>query len=384
MSSCHNKIIRAATVSHSIDFFRDVMIEMREKGYEMVALTSPGPLLSNLHDNDGFHIIEIPMERHMSLYKDIKSLLLIIKAFRKEKPTMVHSITPKAGMLCMLAACLCRVPIRIHTFTGLVFPTSTGLKRKILMTTDWLTCLCATHIIPEGEGVKNDLLSHGITKKALKVLGYGNVKGVDMNYFSRRSEVMKKAQVIKDDSKFTFLFVGRIIGDKGINELCNAMEKISGLSQARLILVGRFEDKLDPISDNSRKIIEKNNSIYCVGEKYEDELLAYYAAADCFVFPSYREGFPNTVLEAGAMGLPSIVTDINGSREIIKEGVNGVIVPPKDEDALFDAMINMMKNKVDRERMAANAREMIGSRFEQGFVRKCLYDFYDEILPKST
>ncbi|MBO6252834.1 MAG: glycosyltransferase, partial [Bacteroidaceae bacterium] len=110
--------------------------------------------------------------------------------------------------------------------------------------------------------------------------------------------------------------------------------------------------------------------------------LAYYAAADCFVMPSYREGFPNTVLEAGAMGLPSIVTDINGSREIIVEGKNGMIVLPHDEDALYNAMKVMLQSNVDRERMANNSRKMIADRFEQGFVRKCLYDFYDEIMPK--
>ena len=117
-----------------------------------------------------------------------------------------------------------------------------------------------------------------------------------------------------------------------------------------------------------------------MGPKRGKDLLKYYAAADCFVFPSYREGFPNTVLEAGAMGLPSIVTDINGSREIIKEGENGLIVPPRDEDALYDAMKVMLQSNVDRKRMAGNARKMIADRFEQGFVRKCLYDFYDEIL----
>ena len=292
---------------------------------------------------------------------------------------MVHSMTPKAGMICMVAAWLARVPVRVHTFTGLVFPTSTGLKRRILMFTDWLTCACATHIIPEGEGVKNDLLNNGVTKKPLEVLGHGNVRGVDLVFYSRRSEVMELAAEIKKDV-FTFVFVGRIVRDKGINELCQAMDKLSKSVQARLILVGKYEDSLDPISDEARGIIEKNPAIESVGPKYGEELLSYYAASDCFVFPSYREGFPNTVIEAGAMGLPSIVTDINGSREIIHQGENGVIIPSKDADALYEAMMNMVNDNASCDRMADNAREMIASRFEQGFVRKCLYDFYDEIL----
>ena len=279
----------------------------------------------------------------------------------------------------MMAAWLARVPVRVHTFTGLVFPTAVGLKRKILMATDWLTCACATYIIPEGEGVKNDLLNNGITKKSLKVLGYGNVMGVDMDYYSQSLEITEKAKEIKKDA-FTFLFVGRIVGDKGINELCEAFDKLSGMANVRLLLVGPYEDSLDPISQKSKEIIKKNPAIESVGRKFGDELLAYYAISDCFVFPSYREGFPNTVLEAGAMGLPSIVTDINGSREIIRQGENGVIIPSHDANALLDAMLKMMKDKDAREKMAGNARQMIASRFEQGYVRKCLYDFYDEIL----
>ena len=127
-------------------------------------------------------------------------------------------------------------------------------------------------------------------------------------------------------------------------------------------------------------IINNNSSIECVKEKSGDELVAYYAASDCFVFPSYREGFPNTVLEAGAMGLPSIVTDINGSREIIVNGKNGIIIPSKDTDALYHAMKKMTDDYESNILMASNARQMIADRFEQGFVRQCLYDFYDEIL----
>ena len=223
-------------------------------------------------------------------------------------------------------------------------------------------------------------MNHGITKKPLKVLGYGNVMGVDMEYFRVSEEIRVKSEELRKSNTFTFLFVGRIVGDKGINELCEAFNKLSNMANARLLLVGPYEDSLDPISKKSKDIIEQNPAIVSVGGKFGDELLHYYAAADCFVFPSYREGFPNTVLEAGAMGLPSIVTDINGSREIIVEGENGVIIPSHDANALFDAMMNMMKDKTAREKMANNARRMIEERFEQGYVRKCLYDFYDEIL----
>lgn len=375
------KIIRATTVPMSLNAFCKGMLKELSEKYEVVGLSSPGEDLDIVGEREGVKTIAVPMERHISLFKDFKALIKMIGVFRREKPTMVHSMTPKAGMLCMVAGWLTRVPVRVHTFTGLVWPASTGLKRRILMATDWLTCACATHVIPEGEGVKNDLLNNGITKKPLKVLGYGNVMGVDMKRFSRRPEVIKIAEGIRDESKFTFVTVGRIVRDKGINEMIAAFQKLQETDKnVRLILVGDYEDQLDPISVDSQKAIRDNKGIEAVGRKSGDELLAYYAAADCFVSASYREGFPNTVLEAGAMGLPCVVTNINGSREIIKDGVNGMIVPPQDVESLYNAMKIMLTSKTDRENMAGNARKMIADRFEQGFVRKCLYDFYDSLL----
>ena len=391
------KIIRACTVSMSIGFVAGMLPDLMNK-YEVVVLSSPGPEMEEVRRKYGVRTIAVPMERHISLWRDVVSLWKLINVFRKERPTMVHSMTPKAGMLCMMAAWLTRVPVRVHTFTGLVFPTATGLKRRILMLTDALTCWCATHVIPEGEGVKNDLLTNGITRKPMKVLGYGNVRGIDLEKFSRRKEVMDiVTQKSPKSQNFTFLFVGRIVRDKGINELVGAFRRLSKrYPQARLVLVGNYEDDLDPISQEARDIITKNEQIEAAGLKYGDELLACYAAADCFVFPSYREGFPNTVLEAGAMGLPCIVTDINGSREIIspspalprRKGYsgtidirqNGMVIPSRDEDALYEAMWRMMTDDGLRQQMAAKACPMIASRFEQGFVRQCLYDFYDEIL----
>ena len=376
MTRNKNKIIRAVTVPQSLGFCREVMIKMRAMGYEMVAVTSPGPELDELRDKDGFHCVAVPMERHISIVNDLKSLMRMISVFRKEKPQVVHSMTPKAGMICMVAAWLTRVPVRIHTFTGLVWPTATGLKRKILMMTDWLTCACATYVIPEGQGVLNDLKNGGITKKPMRVLGYGNVRGVDMERFSPA-----RFKATKNPDVFTFVFVGRIVGDKGINELVEAFVKLHDKHRnTRLVLVGKYEHELDPVSDKTRKLIDANDGIEACGPKYGDELLQMYVDADCFVMPSYREGFPNTVLEAGAMGLPSIVTDINGSREIIEYEKNGLIVPAKNVDALYDAMERMLTDDKAREIMKSNARQIIESHFEKNFVQKCQIEFYERIL----
>lgn len=375
------KLIRAVTASQSIGFFEPIVPDLQAKGYEVVSVSSPGPEVQHLREM-GVKCIEVSMERHISLSKDIVSLWKLIKVFRKEKPDIVHSMTPKAGMLCMLAAWICRVPVRIHTFTGLVWPTASGLKRKILMATDWLTCACATHVIPEGEGVKTDLLSHGITHKPLKVLGYGNVRGIDLEHYARTEEVMRNADKIRVKDVFTFMFVGRIVRDKGINELVAAFKRLqTRVPKTRLILVGEYEDSLDPITPEARKEIEDNPCILAVGEL--KDVRPWLAASDALVFPSYREGFPNVVIEAGAMGLPSIVTDINGSREIIQDGVNGLIVPSKNEDALLKEMERLVDDSALASYLASHARRLVASRYEQGYVKQCLLDFYSQIIHKK-
>lgn len=372
------KIISTVTVPQSIGFFEEVMMRMKNDVYETIVLTSPGKELEDFkqrHPDD--KTIEVPMERRISLTKDLKSLFQMIKVLRRERPYMVHSMTPKAGLLSMVAGWLTGVPVRVHTFTGLVWPTETGLKRKILMATDWLTCTCATHIIPEGQGVLNDLKDYGVCRKPMKVLGYGNVKGVDMDKFNpaRFTEVQRDAEV------FRFVFVGRVVRDKGINELVSAFVRLNNeYPNTQLTLVGRYETNLDPLKSETLKLIEDNLCIDACGPKYGDDLLLEYLKSDCFVMPSYREGFPNTVMEAGAMGLPSIVTNINGSREIIINGENGLIIPTKDADSLYEAMKLMLLDNKMREKMASNARPLIESRFEKSFVQKCLLDFYEEIM----
>lgn len=407
------KIIRASTVSMSLDTFCNGVLRQLSESYEVVGLSSPDDLLDEVGRREGVRTIGVLMERHISPWKDMLSLVHLVRVFWREKPDMVHSMTPKAGLLSMIAAWMTRVPVRVHTFTGLVWPTATGMTRKILMMTDRITCACATHVIPEGYGVLNDLRDYKITDKPIRVLGYGNVMGVNLSFWSKKK--------LKSEESFTFLFVGRIVGDKGINELVSAFSRL--LTQVkeekrekgkevpgrvRLVLVGRYEEDLDPVSAETRSLIDSISEIEAVGPQYGEDLKAWYAAADCFVFPSYREGFPNTVLEAGAMELASIVTDINGSNEIIagasekgKEvkrerggGLsqhllpdermsvrdNGVVIPSKDADALYDAMIWMMEHPEERQKMGKRAREIVSERWEQGFVRQQLYDFYHEVL----
>lgn len=378
------KIIRVTTVSESMYIFcRDIMAELSDD-YEMVAVSSPGVDFDRLLAENKFRCIPVPMERHISPLKDFVSLARLISVFHKEHPQVVHSMTPKAGLLSMIAAWITRVPIRVHTFTGLVFPTSVGLQKKILILTDRITCACASHIIPEGEGVKNDLIRYGITRKPIQVLGYGNVRGIDLKHYARTSDVMKAASDIRKklhipSSAFVFIFVGRLVGDKGINELVEAFRRLSLKYEfVHLLLVGREEPQLDPLLDSMRSEMSRNSHIYAVGE--QTDVRPWYALADALVFPSHREGFPNVVIEAGAMELPSIVTDINGSREIIRQNENGTIIPVKDIEALYEAMQNYICHPDAVKKMSENARPLIASRYEKSFVKQCLKNFYQSLL----
>ena len=260
-------------------------------------------------------------------------------------------------------------------------PTATSGKRKVLMLMDRLICACATHVIPEGHGVLSELRDYGVCKKPMKVLGYGNVRGVDMEKFNPEHV----ADVKKEDDKFTFLFVGRIVGDKGVNELVEAFTKLHDKHpNTGLVLVGNYEANLGPVKEQTIDRIKANHDIVACGPKYGDDLLVEYMKADCHVLPSYRKGIPNPPLEAGAMGLPNIVTDINGSREIVIHGENCLIVPSKDAGALYDAMERMLTDEPMRKSMASKARKMIADRFEKNFVQKCQIEFYKEILSRCV
>jgi glycosyltransferase involved in cell wall biosynthesis len=282
----------------------------------------------------------------------------------------------------MLAAKMAGVPIRMHTFTGLIFPTRTGAMQKLLIKMDQLLCWAATNIYPEGSGVKNDLISFNITSKPLKVLANGNVNGIDTHHFTPVQVSAEKQALLKHDlgiqpNDFVFIFVGRLVGDKGINELVEAFVQLP-TPNTKLLLVGPFESELDPLQPETLKVIETHPNIISVG--FQSDVRPYFAVSDCLVFPSYREGFPNVVMQAGAMGLPSIVTDINGCNEIIVEGENGTIIPVKNVVAIVEAMKKMCSDKAYFEQLQQNARSMIQSRYEQHLVWEALLEEYSRLL----
>lgn len=378
------KIIRTSTVPLSLNLFCRGLLRELSSDYEVVALSSPQPELEDIALREGVRTVAVPMRREIAPFGDMVSLWRLVRVFRGERPQMVHSITPKAGLLSMVAGRIAGVPVRVHTFTGLVFPSSSGLRRRLLMLTDKITCMCATHIVAEGRGVKDDLLQYGITRKEVSVLGFGNLRGIDLDHYLRTPEVEAAAADIRaragiGDDSFTFVFTGRIVRDKGMDELADAFVRLRSEGYDIRLLIAGSREASGSLSARTLKIMEESAGIYA-SEGWVDDVRPWYAAADALVFPSYREGFPNAVIEAGAMGLPSIVTDINGSREIIIDGRNGIIVPPRDADALYAAMKSMADDPRRAKAMGGEARPLVASRYEQGFVRAKLKEFYREVL----
>ena len=378
------KIIRTATVPLSLDLFCRGLLRDLSSRYEIIALSSPQPELDSIRKREKVRTISVPMARKIAPFSDLKSLFELIRVFRKERPDMVHSITPKAGLLSMMAAKWTRVPVRIHTFTGLIFPYEKGWKRRLLMTTDRLTASCATHVIPEGVGIRDDLIRFKITRKPLRVLGNGNVRGIDLSHYVRTEKLSRSAADLRNcnnisDDGFAFIFVGRLDRDKGIDELVQAFQKLEQeYPNVHLFLVGAEEPEGKSILDETKEIIDQDPHIH-LSDGWQADVRPWYAAADALVHPSRREGFPNVVIEAGAMGLASIVTDINGSREIVKDGQNGTIVPAQDPEAMYAAMKDFLEHPEKVQEMAAAARDL-SKRYEQKYVRQCLDVFYREVL----
>ena len=378
------KIIRTATVPLSLDLFCRGLLRDLSSRYEIIALSSPQPELDSIRKREKVRTISVPMARKIAPFSDLKSLFELIRVFRKERPDMVHSITPKAGLLSMMAARWTRVPVRIHTFPGLIFPYEKGWKRRLLMTTDRLTASCATHVIPEGVGIRDDLIRFKITRKPLRVLGNGNVRGIDLSHYVRTEKLSRSAADLRNcynipDDGFAFIFVGRLDRDKGIDELVQAFRKLEkDEPKVHLFLVGAEEPEGKSILDETKEIIARDDHIH-LSDGWQADVRPWYAAADALVHPSRREGFPNVVIEAGAMGLASIVTDINGSREIVKDGQNGTIVPAQDPEAMYAAMKDFLDHPEKVQEMAAAARDL-SKRYEQKYVRQCLDVFYREVL----
>lgn len=362
---------------------------MASNGFDVKGVSSEGKELREVHENEGIAVEAITMSRKITPFQDLKSLWEMWNFLRKEKPQIVHTHTPKAGIIGMLAARLAGVPHRLHTVAGLPLMEATGTKRKILNFVEKLTYSSATRVYPNSKGLYDFILQNNFTQSnKLKIIANGSSNGIDTAFFSpdqvteiERVTLREKLNIQPDD--FVFVFVGRIVSDKGINELIKAFSELQAAENnepagIKLLLVGGLENDLDPLNPETLAEINQNKDIISVG--FQQDVRSFFAIADALVFPSYREGFPNVVMQAGAMGLPSIVSDINGCNEIIIEGENGLIIPSKNVEKLKEKMLTLAKDKNLYTKLKGNSRRMIENRYEQSVVWNALLEEYEGLL----
>lgn len=371
------KVLRITTVDISLDRLLKGQLHFLNQFYEVVGVASDTGVLNAVSEREGIRVMNVPMHREISLWNDLKSLCALYRLFCREKPFIVHANTPKGSLLSMVAAWAARIHNRIYLVTGLRYQGATGIMRMVLKTMERISCRFATIVVPEGNGVKKILIEDNICKNPANVLHYGNINGIDTAYFSSgavnesKEEIRNRLGIGHND--FVFVFIGRIVRDKGMHELVYAMKRLEGRN-VKLLLIGRFESELDPLEMDDDRFLHDNKNVVYVG--WQNDVRPYLKAADALVFPSYREGFPNVPIQAGAMCLPSIVTDINGCNEIIIDGKNGFIIPTRNGEALYDKMLWMIDNPDAVPQMGINSRPLVESRYEQKDVWNALLNVY--------
>lgn len=383
------KLIRITTVPVSLKVLLRQQLQFMSHHFEILAVSSPGKELEEVGRNEGVRTVPVAMTRSITPLKDLKALWRLYRLFKKEKPDIVHTHTPKAGLLGMIAARMAGVPIRLHTVAGLPLMEQKGVRRKILQYTERVTYLCATKVYPNSRNLAGFLLQHRFCKDGkIQVIGNGSSNGIDTDFFRLTEELGVTASQLRKDlslgtGDFVFVFIGRLVRDKGIEELVDAFmalkKKYTGI---KLLLVGPFEPDLDPLPQHTAATIASDKDIIHAG--FRQDIRPWLAISHLLVFPSYREGFPNVPMQAGCFHLPAIVTDINGCNEIIEQGRNGWVIPVKNREALRDAMEILMVNQVLYAQLKMQARQMIVERYEQKHFWGLLLHEYTDQLSKHV
>ena len=368
------KLFITTTAARTLPFFKG-QTKLWNEVFDVCAISSEKENLINFAQTEGIRYSYMPMHREISLISDVCCLIHFIWLFIKERPYIVHGNTPKASMLSMVAAWLTRRPVRIYMCHGLRYQTTTGNLRRILMFMEKLSCSCATQVICVSEGVRKQLVTDGLCKEGKgKVVGYGTAGGIDVDYFARESisgisDKRAELEIPQDD--FVFSFVGRIVKDKGINELVAAFDKLSQDHDVSLILVGPQERDLDSIDMKTEEMIRDNNHIHAVGG--QTDVRPYLAASDAFVLPSYREGVGMVLLEANAMGVPCIASDIIGCNDVVTVGVNGELVQPRNVESLYQKMKEWVEHREGVAELAKRCRNYVCSRYSSEDVKMAYY-----------
>jgi glycosyltransferase involved in cell wall biosynthesis len=385
----HQKIIRITTVPISLKVLLRKQLRFMSDHYEVIGVSSPGKTLEEVEEQEGIRTEAVNMTRAITPVQDLRAIWSLYRLFKREKPAIVHTHTPKAGLLGMIAGRLARVPVRLHTVAGLPLMEARGKKRLLLEKVEQITYAAATKVYPNSGNLAAFILkSRFCAPGKVKVLGNGSSNGIDTTFFQKSDALLTTANELKlklkiRETDFVFVFIGRLVRDKGIEELVEAFNRLKNqYPQTRLLLVGPFEPELDPISPKTEQLIREDDRIILVG--FQHDVRPYYMMSNVLAFPSYREGFPNVPMQAGCFDLPAIVTDINGCNEIIIEGKNGTIIPPKDVDALTAAMKRFLTDLPLYNEMKLNARRMIVDRYEQRYLWSLILNEYQEQIKHAS
>jgi glycosyltransferase involved in cell wall biosynthesis len=386
----NKKLIRITTVPMALKhLLKGQMSFMSKNGFDVIMISADGQELNDVIESEKCKHFTVPFTRKITIIKDLYATYKLYRILRREKPDIVHTHTPKAGIVGMLASYFARVPARLHTVAGLPLVEITGFKRFILNFVERLTYRCSTMVYPNSFGLKEIILKNRFTRKnKLRIIGNGSSNGIDTSYFdselfsSLENNTLKSELGVKSND-FVFIFVGRVVSDKGINELVEAFDRFCLLEQdIKLLIVGPLEDELDPLNKQTKLLINNNDNIISVG--YQNDVRPYFAISNSLVFPSYREGFPNVVMQAGAMGLPSIVSDINGCNEIIENNINGLIIRVKSVQTIYDAMIKITSDKYLFNKLRLNSRDYIKIKYKREALWGMLLNEYEDLIKVTT
>ena len=324
----------------------------------------------------GAEVIHLDIERNIAPFSDIQTLRFLLKLFSARRFDIVHSVTPKAGLLAMLAACIVGIKVRIHTFTGQVWTTRRGVMQYLLRTLDRVLARCATALLVDSPSQREFLADKKIALlQSLYVLGEGSITGVDTKRFSPNAAARHKLRAVLNISAdaAVLLYVGRMARDKGIAELVRAFATVAmRFEQARLLLVGPDEGVLEAALALAG---EFRGRIDTAGLTQQPEI--FMAAADIFCLASHREGFGLSLIEAGSCGLPSVAYQIYGVTDAVANEVTGYLVPLRDENAFAGAICKLIEAPGRREAMGRAARQRAERDFSQHVLVQRWLDFYD-------
>jgi len=381
-----NKLIIATSVPVSLSNLLKGQPKYLSQYYNVTLICSPGKDIEKIIKNENVTVKTFKMSRQISLLIDFITLIKLIIYFKISKPKIVHSYTPKAGLLVMIAAFFARVPHRFHSVVTMPLMEAKGFKKRLLILTERITYLFSTKLFCNSHKLK-EYMSKNLTSFPVNVIWNGSMNGINTDFYKNTlslkeiDSVREKINIKKHN--FIILFVGRIVSDKGINELIQAFINVEkGHPEIRLLLIGDYEEDLDSISSKSKRYIENNNKIIKTG--FKKDVRKFLSIADLFVLPSYREGLPHSLLEAGCYNIPSIASDINGCNEIIKDRETGILVKPKNVEELTKAISELIKDKDLYKYLSSNVRNSIKKRFAQNLFYKHLIDEYDKELNKHS